>query len=151
ATAMGQGELLVTPLQMALIAAAMAVGGPVPLPYLVEQIRRPDGEVVFTHQPRVWAPGVSAQTAAAVRAIMVTSVNEGWASGARIPGAAIGGKTGTAELGGPEEPHAWFMGFATADNPRVAIALVKEMSGASSAVAAPAARSVFEAALRQRA
>ncbi|GIW11731.1 MAG: peptidoglycan glycosyltransferase [Dehalococcoidia bacterium] len=149
ATAMGQGELLVTPLQMALIAAAMATDGRPPVPYLVEEIRRPDGQVVFRHQPRRWLGGVSAATAAQVRAIMVTSVAEGWASGAQVRGAQIGGKTGTAELGSTRpEPHAWFIGFATADDPRLALALIKESSGMSSAVAAPAARMVFEAALR---
>ncbi|MDW8255041.1 MAG: penicillin-binding transpeptidase domain-containing protein [Chloroflexota bacterium] len=148
ATAMGQGEILVTPLQMALIAAAMASGGQPPVPYLVEEIRRPDGSVIHKHQPRRWTSGVSSGTAAAVRDIMVTSVNDGWASGARLAGAAIGGKTGTAELGVLRaEPHAWFIGFATADTPRIALALIKESSGMSSAVAAPAARIVFEAAL----
>jgi peptidoglycan glycosyltransferase len=119
ATAMGQGEVLVTPLQMALITAAMASGGQPPVPYLVEEIRRPDGRVVFKHQPRRWTGGVSSATAATVRDIMVTSVSDGWASGARLAGALIGGKTGTAELGGVRtEPHAWFIGFATADDPR---------------------------------
>lgn len=148
-TAMGQGELSVTPLQMALIAAAMVGNGQVLQPYLVEQIRRPDGTVVMQQRPQVWVPGVNSQTAAQVRDMMVTSVNEGWASGANITGQKIGGKTGTAELGGDAiEPHAWYIGFATADNPRVAIALIKERSGASSAVASPAAKILFEAALR---
>ncbi|MFN8534863.1 MAG: penicillin-binding transpeptidase domain-containing protein [Dehalococcoidia bacterium] len=148
ATAMGQGELLVTPLQMALISAAMASGGQPPTPYLVEEIRRPDGRVVVRRQPQRWTSGVSSATAATVRDIMVTSVSEGWASGARIAGAKIGGKTGTAELGGTRtEPHAWFIGFSTADDPRLALALIKESSGMSSAVAAPAAKIVFEAAL----
>lgn len=147
-TAMGQGEALVTPLQLALIAAAMVSGGQPPVPYLVEAIRRPDGEVIHRQQPRRWTSGVSSATAAIVRDIMVTSVSDGWASGARIAGAKVGGKTGTAELGVLRaEPHAWFIGFATADDPRVALALIKESSGMSSAVAAPAARIVFEAAL----
>jgi peptidoglycan glycosyltransferase len=148
ATAMGQGEMLVTPIQMALIAAAMTGRGTVPAPYLVEEIRRPDGRVVMRHQPAVWQPGVSSRTAQIVRDIMVTSVSDGWASGARIQNAMVGGKTGTAELGGDNvEPHAWFIGFATAENPVLALALIKERSGLSSAVAAPAAKIIFEAAL----
>jgi peptidoglycan glycosyltransferase len=148
-TAMGQGELSVTPLQMALVATALAGNGSVPAPYLVEEIRRPDGTVVDRHRPATWQPGVSASTAATVRDIMVTSVDEGWASGAKIPGAKLGGKTGTAELGGGTvEPHTWFIGFATSDDPRAAIAVMKENSGLSSAVAAPAAKIIFEAALK---
>jgi peptidoglycan glycosyltransferase len=79
--------------------------------------------------------------------MMVLSVEEGWARGARLPGVQVAGKTGTAEVGSGVEPHAWFIGFAPADKPQYALAVLVENGGEGSRVAVPIARQVLEAAL----
>lgn len=146
-TAFGQGELSATPLEMALVAAAAASWGSIPRPYLVAQVRDQGGQTLWQNQPSPWRQAMEPGTAAQVKEAMVWSANEGWARGARPPGMAIGGKTGTAEHGQEGKPHSWFIGFAPAEEPRVVVALVKEMAGASTTEAAPVARSIFQAAL----
>ena len=86
-------------------------------------------------------------TAETAKAILVASVEEGWARAAKIPGVQMGGKTGTAELGGEGEPHAWFIGYAPAQEPQFAIAVIKERAGFGSAQAAPVARAILTKAL----
>ncbi|MDP2936311.1 MAG: penicillin-binding transpeptidase domain-containing protein, partial [Dehalococcoidia bacterium] len=149
-TGFGQGELMVTPLEMALVAAAGAAGGSIPRPHLVAQVRDRDGRVLWQYQPSAWKRAMEPGTAAQVKEAMVWGGNEGWARGARPPGVTIGGKTGTAEHGQDGKPHSWFIGFAPAEEPRVAISLVKEMAGASTTEAAPVGRAIFQAALAAR-
>jgi peptidoglycan glycosyltransferase len=148
-TAFGQGELAVTPLQMALVAAAAANQGRIPKPYLVEEIRDKKGQVLWQARPETWKEAMQPATAALVKEAMVKAAEEGWAFRARPPGIMVGGKTGTAEHGQGGKPHAWFIGFAPAEAPRVAIALIKERAGPSTIEAAPVARLIFEAALAQ--
>jgi peptidoglycan glycosyltransferase len=146
-TAFGQGELLVTPLQMSLVASAIANGGDVPTPYLVASARSADGFVSRDWAPPRWRGAVRPESAAAVRAMMVASVERGGAENARIAGVSVAGKTGTAEVGSGQPTHAWFIGFAPADAPRVAIVVVREHGGGGGAVAAPIAREVLRQAL----
>lgn len=147
-TGMGQGQLRVTPLEMALIAAGIANHGEIPQPHLVREVRRPDGTIVLQTAPRVWRAAVHPTIAEEIRSIMVTSVQDGWARPAAIPGIPVAGKTGTAEPGVPgKKTHAWFIGFAPADQPRVVVAVVKEYAGDGASVSAPVARAIFEAAL----
>jgi peptidoglycan glycosyltransferase len=142
-TAFGQGELAVTPLQMALIAAAVANEGMIPQPYLVAELRDRQGA------PQRWRTPVSPQSASLERAIMSASTEWGWAQTARIPGVSMGGKTGTAETGDPAKPpHSWFIGFAQGKNGTYAIAVIKEFTGYGSEEAAPAAKVVLEAAIK---
>jgi peptidoglycan glycosyltransferase len=145
-TAFGQGQLLVTPLQMALVAAAVVRDGAVPQPFLVDRISAPDGSTVQHHEPTVWRRAFSARTAQALRDLMVWSVEQGYAQDARIPGAVVGGKTGTAEVG-DQPPHAWFLGFAERDGKRVVVAVVVEHGGSGAQVALPIGRALLEAAL----
>jgi len=147
-TAFGQGEISVTPLQMALVTAAVANDGRVPRPYLVSAVRSPDGEETAVHQPGGWlAEAMRPETAHTLRDFMVEGVVRGYAAKAQIEGVQVGGKTGTAEVGQGQTPHAWFVGIAPADAPRLAIAVVVEHGGSGSDVATPAGRAVLLAAL----
>jgi len=148
-TAFGQGELAVTPLQMALIAATVANDGVAMTPHLVSKVQTADGVVLRTTASRPWRTVVGRQAALTTKAIMVSSVDNGWARVAAIKGVSVGGKTGTAETGDPRQlPHSWFIGFAPADNPRFAIAVIKEFAGYGSEEAAPVGKKVLEAALK---
>jgi penicillin-binding protein A len=128
-TAFGQGELLATPLHMAMIAAAIANDGEMMRPYLVAALETEAGDRVETTEPQTWRRAVSAGTAAQVRDLMVASVEGGLAQAAVVEGYVVGGKTGTAETG-DGEPHAWFIGFIGDPEPRYAVAVVLEHGGA---------------------
>lgn len=146
-TAIGQGSLLVTPLRMAMLAAGIANKGVLMRPYLVSKVTAPDGAVVKQYSPAEFLAVSNAALAGAVSKMMVAVVAEGTGYGARIGGVQVAGKTGTAE--NPHgDPHAWFIGFAPADNPQIAIAVIAENAGAGGGVAAPIARQVMARALR---
>jgi peptidoglycan glycosyltransferase len=150
-TSYGQGQMQATALQMALIPAAVAHGGEVPQPYIVERVVDPTTQaVVLAATPRNLGRAVSPSTATTLQQMMVISVEQGYARPARIPGAVVGGKTGTAETG-RGNPHSWFHGFAgpAPNNLRYAIAVVVEEAGDGTGVATPIARAVLEVALQQ--
>ncbi len=137
--AYGQGETFVTPLQMALVAATVANGGETMRPRLVTAISGERG--TRTIGPETVRRVISGAEAAAIREAMIAAV-EGefgrrYTTGAKIPGVTTAGKSGTAELGGSGEPHSWFIGFAPAEKPRVAIAVIVEQAGRGAEVAAP--------------
>jgi len=149
----GQFDVRVTPLQMALINAAIANGGNLMQPTLLDRIISPDLSIVQQSEPTLFGQPISRATADVMTRLMVDSVANGVASGARIEGVAVAGKTGTAE-NGPDAPYTlWFTGFAPADNPQVAVAVVIEdggglgQSGSSNQIAAPIAKRVLEAVL----
>ena len=142
----GQGEVLSTPLQMALAAAAVANGGKMMKPYLVSQVLDYHQNMLRETKPLVWLQPLSSQTAAAVRDLMVQVVKNGTGTAASIGGVQVAGKTGTAEVANGE-PHAWFAAFAPADNPQIAVAVLVENAGTGGSVAAPIARQVISAAL----
>lgn len=145
-TAFGQGQLLATPLQMALVAACMANDGKEMQPYLVAAVRRPDGTIASEHTPTVWKQPIRAETAVQMRAIMENSVANGYANTAAIPGVKSGGKTGTAEVPNAP-PHAWYIGYAPGKTTTYAIAVLIEHGGEGSTVAAPLAKQLLQAAL----
>ena len=145
-TAFGQGQLLATPLQMALVAACMANDGKEMEPYLVASVRRPDGTIASAHTPTVWKQPIRAETAVQMRAIMENSVANGYANTAAIPGVASGGKTGTAEVPNAQ-PHAWYIGYAPGKTTTYAIAVLVENGGEGSTVAAPLAKQLLQATL----
>ncbi|HTX59006.1 MAG TPA: penicillin-binding transpeptidase domain-containing protein [Verrucomicrobiae bacterium] len=144
--AFGQGALLMTPLQMVLIASTIANGGNEPRPFIVRQILR-DGTPASVFAAGTLASPVSAQTAANVTKMMVAVVTRGTGTTAQLPGVVVAGKTGTATnpLGAS---HSWFVCFAPAYAPRVAVAIVVENAGYGATVAAPIARDVLQTALR---
>jgi penicillin-binding protein A len=146
-TAFGQGELQATPLQMALVAATVANGGRVPTPYLAAELQA-GSAVRQLHEPGEFSSiASSSETASALVSFMVEGVDNGYASRAAIASVKVGGKTGTAEVGDGTS-HSWFIGFAPADAPRIAIAVILEHQGSGSDVATPAAQQVIRAALR---
>src|SRR5579859_1865688 len=145
-TAFGQGEIQATPMQMALVVAAVANGGRVPSPYVAAELRHGTATRQL-HQPgESFSTAGSSDTAATLRSFMVEGVDNGYAAKAAIPGVEVGGKTGTAEVGDGTS-HSWFIGFAPADNPRIAIAVIMEHQGSGSDFATPAAQQVMRAAL----
>lgn len=145
-TAFGQGELLVTPLQMALIGAAIANGGEIMEPYLVDSVVDADGEVIEQASPSTWKQPISEETAEAMQQLMVASATYGYAGDAQIEGLTVGGKTGTAEVGGGGEPHAWFVGHATNGERTLVTAVIVENGGAGSVAALPIGRELLAAA-----
>ncbi len=146
-TGIGQGSLLVTPLRMALLASSFANQGKLMKPFLVSQIQAADGSVRKTYSPETWLTPAAPEVADEIKNMMVTVVNEGTGGAAGLGGIQVAGKTGTAE--NPHgESHAWFIGFAPADNPEVAIAVIVENAGAGGQIAAPIARKILAQALR---
>jgi len=137
----------VTPLQMALITAGIANDGTVMRPYLIDAITDRSGRVITGTTPRTWTNAIDPVTARSVTEAMVAVVRSGSGGRAAIQGVTVAGKTGTAEAGKSVETHAWFVGFAPAEEPRVAVAIVLENSGVGGTVAAPAARGVLQAGL----
>jgi penicillin-binding protein A len=142
----GQDKLEVAPLQMAEVAAAVANHGTLMAPHLTDRIVDPEGRTVQRIAPRVQSVVMKPSTAAAVRSMMEAVVNEGTGENARIPGAQVAGKTGTAETEiGTALNNVWFIAFAPASAPRVAIAVtVKGVPGYGATYALPIARRVME-------
>lgn len=151
----GQFEVRATPLQMAMMAAGVANGGTVMKPYLVREVQAPDLSTIDTASPQVYQRAVSPRVAAQLQEMMLAVVQSGTGTNAQIAGVQVAGKTGTAQHGAGQAPHAWFVGFAPADNPQVAVAVVVEDGGTlgseatGGAVAAPIARDVMRAVLGQ--
>lgn len=146
-TGIGQGSLLVTPLRMAILAAAFANKGTIMKPYLVSRITAPDGTIIKQFGSSEWATPANPALAAEVARMMTAVVSRGTGQAARIAGVAVAGKTGTAE--NPHgAPHAWFIGFAPAAAPKIAVAVIVENGGGGGEVAAPIARQVMAGALR---
>ncbi len=139
----------VTALQMALIAAGIANDGVVMRPYLLDSITDRAGGVLSATQPRRWKTATDAATAESVTAMMVNVVKSGSGTRARVSGVNVAGKTGTAEAGKSVQTHAWFIAFAPAEAPRVAIAIVLENAGVGGQVAAPAAQPILVKALER--
>ncbi len=143
--AFGQGALLMTPLQMALIGATIANGGDEPRPFIVREVVR-DGVPQSISEASTLASPVSPETAAKVTRMMVAVVQRGTGTPAALAHVTVAGKTGTATnpLG---RSHAWFVAFAPAQRPRVAVAIVVENAGYGATYAAPIAREVLRTAL----
>lgn len=153
--AIGQERLLTTPLQMALVAAAVANEGELMKPRIWKRVIDPEGRVIDELDPSTYSEPISSETAAQLTTAMEGVVNEGTGTNAAIPGVAVAGKTGTAETpgnkacgGGIDENQAWFIGFAPADDPQIAIAASVECTEQFGGdVAAPIFREVAESIL----
>jgi peptidoglycan glycosyltransferase len=148
-TGYGQGQIQVTPLQMAMVAAAVANDGVLMRPYLVDKVTRPDGSIVIANGPRAIRRAMSRETAARMRANMRAVVAYGFGRPAQAVDpsvAVVGGKSGTAEHGPGTTPHAWFIAIAPVERPRYAVAVMIENGGEGSRVAAAAAGQVLAAA-----
>jgi penicillin-binding protein A len=142
----GQDKLAVTPLQMAEVAATVANHGTLMVPHLTQRIVDSEGRTVQSIGPRTQSVVMQPSTAAAVTSMMEAVVNEGTGVSAQIPGVQVAGKTGTAETQiGARINNVWFIAFAPASNPKVAIAVtLKGVPGQGAAFAAPVAKAVME-------
>ena len=146
--AFGQEALLATPLQMAMVAAGIADGGVVMEPHAVDRVVSPKGGIVTRTHPRKYRRATTTRTAREITSMMVGAVENGTGTAAQIPGIQVAGKTGTAETGVQGRYTSWFICFAPADNPRVAVAVVlQNQTGFGGQVSAPIAKAVMEAIL----
>ncbi|MFL5760408.1 MAG: peptidoglycan D,D-transpeptidase FtsI family protein [Thermomicrobiales bacterium] len=141
-TAFGQGQLLVTPLQMAVIAATIANDGELMRPYLVERVAKRRGKTVRHIEPESIRRVMTSTSAGEVRDMMINAVTNGYVSRVALSDYTVGGKTGTAEVEG-QEPHAWFIGFVGDPTPRFAIALMLEHGGTDLTVPLDVARQIL--------
>ncbi|MFL2000786.1 MULTISPECIES: peptidoglycan D,D-transpeptidase FtsI family protein [unclassified Microbacterium] len=149
----GQGDVRATPLQMAMVSAGIANGGVVMNPRMIDSVIAPDLSVQETATDSEYGRALDEALADEMVGMMLANVSDGAASGARIDGVEVGGKTGTAENGDNSPYTLWFTGFAPADDPQVAVAVVVEdgggkgQSGSGNTLAAPIAKKVMEAVL----
>ncbi len=150
-SAIGQYEVAASPLQMAMVAAGIANGGAVMKPYIVQQVRSPDLDVLDEANPQVLSQAVSGSVADQLTQMMVDVVESGTGTNVQIPGVTVAGKTGTANSSVSRSPYAWMVTFAPADNPQVAVAALVEQTGINRAditgngLAGPIAKAVMEA------
>jgi peptidoglycan glycosyltransferase len=148
---MGQASVTSTPLQMAMVAAGIANDGTVMRPYLVDEVRAPNLDVLDKTEGSSLSQAVSSSTADELTDMMVATVEGGTATNAAIPGVKVAGKTGTAQSTPSRPPYAWFVSFAPADDPQVAVAVLVEASStarediAGGVLGAPIAKRVMEA------
>jgi peptidoglycan glycosyltransferase len=154
--AIGQHDVRASPLQMALVTATIANGGQGMVPYLVDEVRAPDLSVLEKTSPEEMPDqAMSSSSAGELTQMMVEVVDRGTATPAQIPGIKVAGKTGTAQRAEELAPYAWFVSFAPADNPEVAVAVIVEDAGvdrdaiSGSGLAAPIAKAVMEAVVSQ--
>ncbi len=153
-SAIGQYDVRVTPLQVAMVSAAIANHGVVMRPYLVRDVLGSNLESLETHQVEQLSVAVSDATASTLTRMLVSVVDNGTGRPAKIDGIAVAGKTGTAQQGNGQAPHAWFTSFAPANDPKVAVAVVVEDGGNAGSEAAggllggPVAKAVMEAVLK---
>lgn len=139
----GQGNALVSPLHMAMIASAVANNGVMMEPKLIHGIETRSGRIRF-HESSVFKQPISAQTANKLTNIMIDAVKKGTGKKADITDVQIAGKTGTAEVGENKKPHAWFIGFAPAEKPTLVVTVVLENTGTGGSNAAPLAGKIVQ-------
>jgi peptidoglycan glycosyltransferase len=152
-SSIGQYDVAASPLQMAMVSAAIANDGVLMDPYIVSQVQAPDLKPIQTHKPQALSTAMTAEHARELQQMMQVVVDSGTGSNARIPGVAVAGKTGTAQSDPKRKPFAWFTSFAPVGDPKIAVAVVIEDADVprndigGGRLAAPIARSVMEAAL----
>jgi peptidoglycan glycosyltransferase len=155
-SAIGQFDVATTPLQMAMVAGGIADGGTVMRPYVVDEVSGPDLSRLDKTVPEPFrSNAVSASVARDLTQMMIEVVDKGTGKTAQIPGTKVAGKTGTAQSSPERPPYAWFVSFAPADDPKVAVAVLVEDAGvernaiSGSGLAAPIAKRVMEAVINR--
>lgn len=150
--AFGQERLLVTPLQMAMMMGAVGNGGIVMKPHVVDRVTSPEGKLVSATRREELGPAIKPETAGQLTEMLEQAVERGTGGNARIPGVRVAGKTGTAETGIPGVNTTWFVAFAPAEDPRIAIAVVlQNQRGTGGGTAAPIVKTIMQALLRSTA
>jgi peptidoglycan glycosyltransferase len=154
-SAIGQFDVAASPLQMAMVAAGIANGGAVMSPYVVDEVRAPDLDLIDKAEPQVLHQAISGAVASELTQMMVDVVNSGTGTPARIPGVTVASKTGTANSTTSRSPYAWMVAFAPANDPQVAVAVLIERTGVTrdditgGGLAGPIARDVMESVIQQ--
>ena len=143
-TAIGQGKTQITPLHNLMIVSAIANGGTLMKPYMIDHVENVGGQTVKKFLPSAYGTLMSANDAQFLTHLMSQVVEIGTGSAMRGASYTVAGKTGSAEFEAGKETHSWFVGFAPADKPKVAICVLAEESGSGGAVAAPIARQVLD-------
>lgn len=152
-SAIGQQDVAATPMEMAMVAAAVGNKGTVMKPYLVRSVRGSDLSVIDETKPDELGRAMDEGAASQLGEMMTAVVRSGTGGPAGIPGVSVAGKTGTAQHAPGKPPHAWFIGYAPAEDPKVAVAVVVESGGNAGSeayggtVAGPISKKVMEAAL----
>jgi len=147
----GQSNVTATPLQMAMVAAAIANDGDVMRPYVVDEVRAPNLSVLDRTDPQSISKAISSTTADELTRMLVATVDSGTATPAQIPGVEVAGKTGTAQSTADRPPYAWFVSFAPANDPKVAVAVLVQSSDTSRSeigggrLGGPIAKAIMEA------
>jgi len=149
ALAIGQGETLATPMQMAMVTCAIANNGIMMKPYIVQKATNQNGFAVYEGKAQQLYKPISGEVASRIKSMMVNTVKKGTGSGASLRSYQVGGKTGTAEneltLKSEDKEHTWFVAFAPADDPQIAVAVMMEYSGGSGGEnCAPIARDIIQ-------
>jgi peptidoglycan glycosyltransferase len=151
-SAIGQQNVTATPLQMALVAAAIANQGIIMKPHVLDHVSDARGAVIRSYEPSEWRTATSGATAAVVKQMMIDVARRGTATRAQVPGVTVAAKTGTAQTIG-NNAHAWLIAFAPAEAPKIAIAVIVESQDGlgdtvtGGRIAAPIAQAVMKAAL----
>ncbi|HET8915120.1 MAG TPA: penicillin-binding transpeptidase domain-containing protein, partial [Propionibacteriaceae bacterium] len=152
-SSIGQYDVAASPLQMAMVSAAIANDGVLMDPYVVSTVRSQDLTPIETHKPQRLSTAMTPENAKELQQMMLQVVSQGTGQNAQIPGVEVAGKTGTAQSDPKRKPFAWFTSFAPVDDPKIAVAVIVEDANiprtdiAGGRIAAPIAKAVMEAAL----
>lgn len=144
-TAIGQGKTQVTPIHQLMVTSAIANGGTLMKPYVVDHLENAGGQTIKKFMPSAYGELLSASEAEQLTEYMRQVVETGTGSAVRTGAYTVAGKTGSAEFETGKETHAWFTGFAPAEDPKIAVTVIVEESGSGGRVAAPIARGIFDA------
>lgn len=144
-TSIGQGTTQITPMHNLLITAAIANGGTLMKPYFIDHVENAGGQTIKKFLPSAYGSLMSATDAGMLSELMKAVVEVGTGSAVRTGSYTVAGKTGSAEFETGKETHAWFVGYAPAENPRIAVSVLVEEGGSGGKAAAPIARAVFDA------
>ena len=144
-TAIGQGSTLITPMHNLMITSAIANGGVLMKPYVIDHVENAGGDVIKKFMPSNYGELMVANEAKALKELLVQVVTEGTGSALRTDQYQAAGKTGSAEFETGKETHAWFVGYAPAGDPKIAVCVLVEEGGSGGQTAAPIARKMFDA------
>jgi peptidoglycan glycosyltransferase len=143
-TSIGQGQTQITPIHNAMMTAAIANGGTLMKPYLIDRVESAGGDVVKKFMPQSYGNLMTAEESSGLSEYMRAVVTEGTGSALRTDSYTVAGKTGSAEFEKAKETHAWFIGFAPVEHPKVVISVIVEEGGSGGQTAAPIARTLFD-------
>ena len=143
-TVIGQGNTLMTPMHNLMLVSSIANGGMLMKPYVIERVENTDGELVKKFMPEQYGELMNANEAKALKELLELVVTEGTGSALRTDAYTAAGKTGSAEFEKEKETHAWFVGYAPAEQPQIAVCVLVEEGGSGGQAAAPIARKLFD-------